>query len=108
MALGPEQHVPGLLGFGVDHVTPVEHQQMLLAADPPLQAGMARGQGDAGVANLDHQIDLAEGVLERLLCPSDVARIPLNRRGVDAQRGHQGTTITGQGASWITRAAVLC
>ena len=50
--------------------------------------------------------------MQGLLGLGDVAGIPLDRRGMDAQLSgelsHQGTTSTGHGASWITRAAVLC
>ena len=111
-ALAAEPRTPELLGLRRHHVAAVEHQQVLLARDPALQARMASGQGDARIAHLDHQIHLGQGLAEGPLRLGDVARIPLNGRRVNAQpRGrcsHQGTTSTGHGASWITRAAVLC
>ncbi len=72
---------------------------MLLALNPTLQTGVAGGRRDAGIANLDHQVDLGQVVGERALCFGDVARIPLNRRGRATQQLTHGTTITGQGAN---------
>ena len=70
---------------------------------------MAGGQGDAGIPHLQHQIHLVEIGAEGLLRFGDVARIPLDQRLLGPRlgrgepggwgRAHQGTTITGQGAS---------
>ena len=79
-------------------VAPVDHQQVLLAVDPTVEVGMARGQRDAGIAHLDHQIHLVEMAAQLLLRLGDVAGVPLNR-----WRTHNGTTNGGQReASWIT------
>ena len=90
---------PGLTRRTGDHVNTIEHEQMLLAADPALQAGMPGGQGDAGIAHLDHQVDLRQVAVEGLFSLGNVAWVPLNRRRVDAELQHQGTTRTGHGAS---------
>ena len=84
---------------------------MLLVANPALQPRVGGGHRYAGIAHLDHQVHLGQVGAESFLRLSDVAWVPLNRWSVDAEwkrLGHQGTTSTGQGASWITRAAVLC
>ena len=57
--------------------------------DPALQAGMARGQRDAGIAHLNHQIHLGEIAAKRALSLGNVAWIPLNCRGIDAELERQ-------------------
>ena len=79
-------------------VAPVDHQQMLLAVDPTVEMGMARGQRDAGITHLNHQIHHVEVAAQLLLRLGDVAGVPLNR-----WRTHNGTTNGEQEeASWIT------
>ena len=93
LALGAEPGVPCGAHRDRDHVEAVDHQQVLLALDPALQAGMARGQRDAGIAHLNHQIHLGEIGVERTLSLGNVAWIPLNSRGIDAELERQRRKI---------------
>ena len=54
---------------------------------------MARGQRDAGIAHLNHQIHLGEIGVERTLSLGNVARIPLNGRRIDAELERQRRKI---------------
>jgi hypothetical protein len=75
-----EPGAPALANSGGHHVEPVEHQQMQFAVDPTLQPRMTGRQRDAGIAHFDHQIHLAQSLVQRLLGLGDVARVPLDLR----------------------------
>ena len=83
--------VPGLLRRRGDHVAPVDHQQMLLALQPTVEMGVARGQRDTGIAHLNNQIYLVEMALELLLRLGDVAGIPLDRWGAHERKRTEQT-----------------